>query len=87
VAIREFFVSTGLSDLSRRDNRTQPGGLTPEYAESYHPFGIKSDKPFGDNTSLAPAHKIDSTSSCRTKVEDEDDDEYENEARLLKTNL
>jgi hypothetical protein len=38
---------------------------------------------------LAPAHKIDFTSTCRTKVEDEDedDDEYENEARLLKTNL
>jgi hypothetical protein len=51
-------------------------GLKPQ-AESYHPFGIKSDKPFRDRTSLALVRKIDSPSLAAIEDEDDDEDDYE----------
>ena len=51
-------------------------GLNP-HAESYHPFGIKSDNPSWDIASLALVRKIDSTSPN----EHEDEQEHERSAR------
>jgi hypothetical protein len=51
-------------------------GLKPQ-AESYFPFGIKSDNPLRDRASFASVDKIDYTTLSHHPLED--DDEYEND--------
>ena len=43
-------------------------GLKPQ-AQSYHPFGIRFDNPFWDETSLAPVRKIDATPAYEDEYE------------------
>jgi hypothetical protein len=49
---REFIVSTGLSDLSRRDNRTKPGVLTRGMTK-------RTSRPEGGGRTEAPEHTFD----------------------------